>query len=61
MSHDYLCQAYIGNTDKCYAPYKTAAGHELNERQKAYNKILSWYRVTIEHLIGYVKRFVLLL
>lgn len=56
-SVDSLFQAYVGNTDVGYAPYKRSRGRQLTERQQAYNIILAWYRVTIEHVIAFVKRF----
>jgi hypothetical protein len=38
------------------APEKKLPGRELTAEQKSYNVVHSWYRVTIEHVIAFIKR-----
>ena len=52
-----FCQAYQG-LHAVYAPYKKPPHGALNGRQRAYNVVHSWYRVTVEHCIAYLKRYV---
>lgn len=36
---------------------KPRGGAVLSAAQRAFNKVQAWYRVTVEHSIGYIKRF----
>jgi hypothetical protein len=52
------CSADISNV--LLAPFKKAQRRPLSQRQKAYNTVHRWYRATVEHSIGYIKRFSIL-
>jgi len=50
--------AYIGKRDRVIAPFRKLPGsHALGKVQHAFNKLHSWYRSTVEHSIGFAKRF----
>jgi hypothetical protein len=38
-----------------YHPFRAARGHPLTDEQKAYNRLLSHYRMRVEHTIGQLK------
>ncbi len=42
---------------RCICPVKRKPGRVLTENQQAFNTLHSWYRSTVEHTIGYIKRF----
>lgn len=42
------------------APYKHTGGRALSEAEEAFNRALQWYRSTVEHVFGYLKRFQIL-
>lgn len=42
---------------KLYLPYKARRNHPLTEEEKAYNRILSSYRIVVEHTIAQMNRF----
>ena len=42
---------------KIITPIKKPQSRELNSEEKNYNKQLGWYRASIEHTFGYMKRF----
>lgn len=43
--------------DKIITPIKKTKQTQLSDNQNQYNKILGWYRSSIEHTFGYMKRF----
>lgn len=51
--------AYVGRDllTKVVTPVKQLAGTQLNDDQKAYNHVISWWRSSIEHTFGFLKRF----
>lgn len=42
---------------KLYLPYKARRNHPLTEEEKEYNRILSGYRIVVEHTIAQMNRF----
>ena len=40
-----------------YHPYRASRGHPLSEEQKAANRVLSRYRIVVEHTLAQLKRF----
>ena len=52
-------KAYIGSQD-CITEIKKYKSRDLTDVQKAWNRIIQWYRSSVEHGIGYVKRFKIL-
>jgi DDE superfamily endonuclease len=42
---------------KIITPIKKKKHRQLTEDENAYNKVLGWYRSSIEHTFGYMKRF----
>jgi hypothetical protein len=53
----YVAERYRG---KLIGPIKKGKGGELTKKQESYNLIHRWYRSTIEHAIGYLKRYKIL-
>ena len=45
---------------RCCTPIKRPRGGELNEVQKDWNRVFSFYRTTVEHCIAQAKRFTVL-
>jgi hypothetical protein len=44
--------------DRClYHPQRASRGHPLTDEQKAANRVLSHYRIVVEHTLAQVKRF----
>jgi hypothetical protein len=43
--------------NKIIAPIKKQRHKQLSEEEKVYNELLTWYRSSIEHTFGYMKRF----
>jgi hypothetical protein len=46
--------------NKIIAPIKKKKGRALSEEALEYNRQLGWYRSSIEHTFGYMKRFTIL-
>jgi transposase len=40
-----------------YHPYRASRGHPLTDEQKAANRVLSHYRIVVEHTLAQLKRF----
>jgi len=38
-------------------PYRASRGHPLTDEQKAANRVLSHYRIVVEHTLAHLKRF----
>jgi hypothetical protein len=55
-------KAYVADKFKSpsICPIKKPRDAELNDRQQAYNLIHRWYRASVEHSIGYLKRYKIL-
>jgi hypothetical protein len=53
----YVAEKWLG---KLIGPIKRERGRQLDDRQAAYNIIHRWYRSSIEHAIGYLKRYEIL-
>ena len=55
-------KAYCDNTlrNKIITPFKKPRHRELNREEGYYNKMLGWYRTSIEHTFGYMKRFIII-
>jgi hypothetical protein len=49
------CDKQLEN--KIITPKKKQRHRQLSEDEIHYNKILGWYRASVEHLFGYMKRF----
>jgi hypothetical protein len=47
---------YVGCED-VITPHKRPPKGELTEEQHLFNRCVGWWRSTVEHVIGYVKRF----
>jgi hypothetical protein len=43
--------------DKIITPMKKQKGRQLSEESAEYNRLIGWYRSSIEHTFGYMKRF----
>jgi hypothetical protein len=52
-------KAYVGGGAHLIAPYKKR-NHRLAPLKTAFNKVHRWYRSTVEHSIGFIKRFYIL-
>jgi hypothetical protein len=42
---------------RIYQPYKARRNHPLTEEEKAYNRLLSRYRIVVEHTLAQINRF----
>lgn len=49
-------KAYVGGGPHLIVPFKKYKAR-LSPEKKAFNKIHRWYRATVEHSIGFIKRF----
>ncbi len=49
------CDAELEN--KIITPIKRKRNRQLTENENRYNRVLGWYRSSIEHTFGYMKRF----
>lgn len=47
---------YVGAAGVVHA-LKKPKGGELTEDQHLYNRTIQWWRATVEHVIGFIKRF----
>ncbi len=47
---------YVGAEGVVHA-LKRPRGGELSDDQHLYNRTVQWWRATVEHAIGYIKRF----
>ncbi len=45
---------------RLYHPYRASRGHPLTDEQKAANRVLSRYRIVVEHTLAQLKRFLVL-
>jgi len=54
--YSYLFVCDSGHAE-LIAPYKKPNGKTLQRVNKCFNKIHAWYRTTVEHCIGYLKRY----
>jgi len=49
-------KAYVGGGPHLIAPFKKKRGR-ISHEKRAFNKVHRWYRSTVEHSIGFIKRF----
>lgn len=49
-------KAYVGGGAHIVAPFKKYR-QRIDPMKKAFNRVHRWYRATVEHCIGYIKRF----
>jgi hypothetical protein len=52
-------KGYQGD-ESIHSPYKKPKGRKLSQAKKDYNRVLSWFRVTVEHCFAQMKKFSIL-